>query len=169
VGISLRLLPRWCDERQLLQTLPDGVRFAWSQIDSHLCAARVSTCGMAAGVAVRSRRGKVSSASATRSTPMCLNAWPSWTAAKRLMNEISLKDGFLPRGDMVGGFTRAATWWSAAGNDQGIRATHKFGADSECGCDSGTSRAGGIGSAMIYAADWPVFQQVGACRECISK
>src|SRR5262245_1523262 len=45
-----RLLPRSCDERQLLQTLPDGVRFAWSQVDSDFRTTRLSAAGLAARV-----------------------------------------------------------------------------------------------------------------------
>ena len=68
----------------------------------------------------------------------------------RLMQEISLKDGFLPE----------ATWLAACRTDgrveycgtiQGIRANHKYGAIQNVGITP-THRGRGIGTALIHAA-----------------
>ena len=80
---------------------------------------------------------------------------------RRLMNEISTKDGFLPE----------ATWLAVyvgrgevecCGTIQGIRATHKFGAIQNVGVTP-AHRGRGIGSAMLHAA-LAGFQQVGLPR-----
>ncbi|HVT27362.1 MAG TPA: GNAT family N-acetyltransferase [Lacipirellulaceae bacterium] len=80
---------------------------------------------------------------------------------KRLMQEISMKDGFLPE----------ATWLAVyvggreveyCGTIQGIRATHKYGAVQNVGVTP-AHRGRGIGSALIFAA-LNGFQQVGLPR-----
>jgi GNAT superfamily N-acetyltransferase len=79
----------------------------------------------------------------------------------RLMQEISLKDGFLPE----------ATWLAACagageleycGTIQGIRATHKYGAIQNVGITP-LHRGHGLGTALISAA-LTGFQQVGLPR-----
>jgi ribosomal protein S18 acetylase RimI-like enzyme len=80
---------------------------------------------------------------------------------KRLMQEISFKDGFLPE----------ATWLAAyvdggqveyCGTIQGIRVTPKHGAIQNVGVTP-AHRGHGIGSSLIYAA-LSGFQQVGLPR-----
>jgi ribosomal protein S18 acetylase RimI-like enzyme len=80
---------------------------------------------------------------------------------QRLMNEISMKDGFLPE----------ATWLAAyvgdgeieyCGTIQGIQATHKYGAIQNIGVTP-RHRGRGIGSSLIFAA-LAGFQQVGLPR-----
>ena len=77
------------------------------------------------------------------------------------MQEISLKDGFLPE----------ATWLAAyadggeieyCGTIQGIRATHKYGAIQNVGITP-AHRGRGVGTALIHAA-LAGFQQVGLPR-----
>jgi GNAT superfamily N-acetyltransferase len=79
----------------------------------------------------------------------------------QLMQEISLKDGFLPE----------ATWLAVnitgvdveyCGTIQGIRATHKYGAIQNVGITP-THRGRGLGTALIFAA-LTGFQQVGLSR-----
>jgi ribosomal protein S18 acetylase RimI-like enzyme len=80
---------------------------------------------------------------------------------RRLMEEISHKDGFLPE----------ATWLAAyvdgheidyCGTIQGIRATHKYGAIQNVGITP-QHRGQGVGTALIHAA-LVGFQQVGLPR-----
>jgi len=80
---------------------------------------------------------------------------------QRLMQEISVKDGFLPE----------ATWLAACvsggdmencGTIQGIRATHKYGAIQNVGITP-AHRGRGVGSALIAAA-LAGFQQCGLSR-----
>lgn len=80
---------------------------------------------------------------------------------QRLMQEISLKDGFLP----------AATWLAIrtadgesepCGTIQGIRATHKHGAIQNVGITP-AHRGRGLGTALIFAA-LAGFEQVGLSR-----
>jgi ribosomal protein S18 acetylase RimI-like enzyme len=80
---------------------------------------------------------------------------------QRLMQEISLKDGFLPE----------ATWLAVYSHDgeadccgtiQGIRATQKYGAIQNVGITP-SHRGRGVGSALIAAA-LSGFQQVGLTR-----
>lgn len=79
----------------------------------------------------------------------------------RLMEEISLKDGFLPE----------ATWLAVyqdgdvpepCGTIQGIRAAHRYGAIQNIGIVPG-HRGHGVGSALISAA-LTGFQQAGVSR-----
>jgi ribosomal protein S18 acetylase RimI-like enzyme len=83
------------------------------------------------------------------------------TGCRRLMQEISFKDGFLPE----------ATWLAACmvGNEleycgtiQGIRATHKYGAIQNVGITP-SHRGRGVGTALISAA-LAGFQRVGLSR-----
>jgi ribosomal protein S18 acetylase RimI-like enzyme len=80
---------------------------------------------------------------------------------QRLMQEISLKDGFLPE----------ATWLAVymdggdaepCGTIQGIRSTHKYGAIQNVGITP-AHRGHGVGTALILAA-LAGFQQVGLAR-----
>jgi GNAT superfamily N-acetyltransferase len=80
---------------------------------------------------------------------------------RRLMQEISLKDGFLPE----------ATWLvtrtfdgevECCGTIQGVRATHKYGAIQNVGITP-QHRGRGLGTALIAAA-LAGFQQVGLSR-----
>jgi ribosomal protein S18 acetylase RimI-like enzyme len=80
---------------------------------------------------------------------------------QKLMQEISLKDGFLPE----------ATWLAAyiedgqveyCGTIQGVQATHKYGAIQNVGITP-SHRGRGVGSALISAALFG-FQQVGLPR-----
>jgi RimJ/RimL family protein N-acetyltransferase len=83
------------------------------------------------------------------------------SGCQRLMQEIALKDGFLPE----------ATWLAVCsqggeieycGTIQGIRATHKYGAIQNVGITP-AHRGRGVGSALIAAA-LAGFQQVGLQR-----
>jgi ribosomal protein S18 acetylase RimI-like enzyme len=80
---------------------------------------------------------------------------------QRLMNEISLKDGFLPEATWLAVYTGGDDV-ECCGTIQGIRATHKYGAIQNVGVTP-SHRGRGIGSAMISAA-LNGFQQVGLPR-----
>ena len=80
---------------------------------------------------------------------------------QRLMNEISLKDGFLPEATWLALYTSGGDV-ECCGTIQGIRATHKYGAIQNVGVTP-AHRGRGIGSALIYAA-LAGFQQVGLPR-----
>jgi len=77
---------------------------------------------------------------------------------RRLMNEISMKDGFLPEATWLAVYTGGGEV-ECCGTIQGIRATQKYGAIQNIGVTP-AHRGRGIGSAMIYAA-LVGFQQVG--------
>jgi GNAT superfamily N-acetyltransferase len=80
---------------------------------------------------------------------------------KRLMSEISLKDGFLPEATWLAVYTGGGDV-ECCGTIQGIRATHKYGAIQNVGVTP-AHRGRGIGSALICAA-LAGFQQVGLPR-----
>jgi len=80
---------------------------------------------------------------------------------QRLMNEISLKDGFLPEATWLAVYTGGGEM-ECCGTIQGIRATHKYGAIQNVGVTP-AHRGRGIGSALIFAA-LAGFQQVGLPR-----
>lgn len=79
----------------------------------------------------------------------------------RLMQEISLKDGFLPKATWLAVYTGGGDA-EYCGTIQGIRATHKHGAIQNIGVTP-AHRGRGVGSALIYAA-LNGFQQVGLPR-----
>ena len=80
---------------------------------------------------------------------------------QRLMQEISLKDGFLPEATWLATYTdRGET--ECCGTIQGIRATHKHGAIQNVGITP-AHRGRGLGTALIFAA-LAGFQQVGLSR-----
>lgn len=82
----------------------------------------------------------------------------------RLMEEISLKEGFLPEA------TWLATYWNGqrhepCGTIQGIRVAHKLGAVQNIGILP-AHRGLGLGSSLLFAA-LAGFQQVGITRVCL--
>jgi ribosomal protein S18 acetylase RimI-like enzyme len=79
----------------------------------------------------------------------------------RLMQEISLKDGFLPEATWLAAF-RSGDELEYCGTIQGIRATPKYGAIQNVGITPG-HRGRGVGTALIHAA-LVGFQQVGLPR-----
>ena len=80
---------------------------------------------------------------------------------QRLMQEISLKDGFLPEATWLAVYTAGSTP-EPCGTIQGIRATYKYGAIQNVGITP-AHRGRGVGSALILAA-LSGFQQVGLSR-----
>jgi ribosomal protein S18 acetylase RimI-like enzyme len=79
----------------------------------------------------------------------------------RLMQEISLKDGFLPEATWLATY-RSGQEIECCGTIQGIRATHKYGAIQNVGITP-PHRGRGVGTALIQAA-LAGFQQVGLPR-----
>jgi RimJ/RimL family protein N-acetyltransferase len=79
----------------------------------------------------------------------------------RLMEEISLKEGFLPEATWLAAF-ETGDRMHYCGTIQGIRATHKYGAIQNVGITP-EHRGRGIGTALIHAA-LSGFQQVGLPR-----
>jgi RimJ/RimL family protein N-acetyltransferase len=80
---------------------------------------------------------------------------------RRLMQEISLKDGFLPEATWLAVYSQAGET-ECCGTIQGIRAAHKHGAIQNVGIVP-THRGRGVGTALIEAA-LTGFQQVGLAR-----
>jgi ribosomal protein S18 acetylase RimI-like enzyme len=80
---------------------------------------------------------------------------------QRLMQEISLKDGFLPEATWLAVFTEGGEV-EPCGTIQGIRTTHKYGAIQNVGITP-AHRGRGVGTALILAA-LAGFQQVGLPR-----
>lgn len=80
---------------------------------------------------------------------------------QRLMQEICLKDGFLPEATWLAAYT-SGSQIEYCGTIQGIRATHKYGAIQNVGITP-QHRGRGVGSALIAAALFG-FQQVGLSR-----
>jgi ribosomal protein S18 acetylase RimI-like enzyme len=80
---------------------------------------------------------------------------------RRLMQEISLKDGFLPEATWLAIYTYGGTV-ECCGTIQGIRATHKHGAIQNVGITP-AHRGRGVGTALITAA-LAGFQQAGLSR-----
>ncbi len=80
---------------------------------------------------------------------------------QRLMNEISLKDGFLPEATWLAIYTGGGEV-EVCGTIQGIRATHKYGSIQNVGVTP-SHRGRGIGSSLIFAA-LAGFQQLGLAR-----
>lgn len=79
----------------------------------------------------------------------------------RLMQEISVKEGFLPEATWLAACTRSGEL-EYCGTIQGIRATHKYGAIQNVGITP-AHRGCGLGSVLIAAA-LAGFQQVGLAR-----
>ena len=79
----------------------------------------------------------------------------------RLMEEITLKEGFLPEATWLAACTRAGEL-EYCGTIQGIRATHRYGAVQNVGITP-AHRGCGLGSALVFAALLG-FQQVGLPR-----
>jgi GNAT superfamily N-acetyltransferase len=80
---------------------------------------------------------------------------------RRLMQEITLKDGFLPEATWLAIYTYGDAI-ECCGTIQGIRASHKYGAIQNVGITP-THRGRGVGTALIFAA-LAGFQQVGLSR-----
>jgi ribosomal protein S18 acetylase RimI-like enzyme len=80
---------------------------------------------------------------------------------QRLMQEISLKDGFLPEATWLATYSSGGET-ECCGTIQGIRATHKHGAIQNVGITP-SHRGRGVGTALILAA-LAGFQQVGLSR-----
>lgn len=80
---------------------------------------------------------------------------------QRLMQEISLKDGFLPEATWLAAYSHGDEF-EYCGTIQGIRVSHKYGAIQNIGITPG-HRGRGVGSALITAA-LAGFQQSGLPR-----
>ena len=80
---------------------------------------------------------------------------------QRLMQEISLKDGFLPEATWLAVYSQGGET-EYCGTIQGIQATHKHGAIQNVGITP-AHRGHGVGSALILAA-LAGFQQMGLSR-----
>jgi ribosomal protein S18 acetylase RimI-like enzyme len=80
---------------------------------------------------------------------------------QRLMQEISLKDGFLPEATWLAVYTHDGGF-ECCGTIQGIRATYKHGAIQNVGITP-AHRGRGVGTALISAA-LAGFQQAGLVR-----
>ena len=80
---------------------------------------------------------------------------------QRLMQEICLKDGFLPEATWLAVYTYGGEV-EYCGTIQGVRASHKYGAIQNVGITP-SHRGRGVGSALIAAA-LVGFQQVGLSR-----
>jgi hypothetical protein len=78
----------------------------------------------------------------------------------RLMQEISLKDGFLPEATWLARSTSGES--EPCGTIQGIRVAHKYGAIQNVGITP-AHRGRGLGTALIFAA-LAGFQQMGVSR-----
>jgi ribosomal protein S18 acetylase RimI-like enzyme len=83
------------------------------------------------------------------------------SGCQRLMEEISLKDGFLPEATWLAVYTYGGGI-ECCGTIQGIRATHKYGAIQNVGITP-SHRGRGVGSALICAA-LSGFQHAGLTR-----
>jgi RimJ/RimL family protein N-acetyltransferase len=81
-----------------------------------------------------------------------------YDGCRRLMQEISLKDGFLPEATWLAAFT-SGNEIEYCGTIQGIRASHKYGAIQNVGITP-QHRGFGLGTALISAA-LAGFQQLG--------
>jgi len=80
---------------------------------------------------------------------------------RRLMQEISFKEGFLPEATWLAVYSYGSEL-ECCGTIQGIRANHKYGAIQNIGITP-AHRGRGVGTALIYAA-LGGFQQAGLIR-----